>query len=64
MAMTVKECQAMIDLAEKIKIFGHRIPTATRTQYKRIQEDRTNGLLGKSKTVECAAGYSETRTDH
>jgi glucose-fructose oxidoreductase len=65
MAMTVRECQAMIDACKDNKrslAIGYRLQHEPNTkEYRRIVQ---NGLLGKVKSVNCAAGYRETRTDH
>ncbi|MEX6687986.1 Gfo/Idh/MocA family oxidoreductase [Danxiaibacter flavus] len=65
MAMTAAECQEMIDACRKNKkslAIGYRLHHEPNTQeYTRIVN---NGLLGKVKGVECAAGYRENRTDH
>ncbi len=65
MAMTVRECQAMIDACKDNKrtlAIGYRLQHEPNTkEYRRIVQ---NGLLGKVKTVQCEAGYRENRTDH
>ncbi|GAC1597496.1 MAG: Gfo/Idh/MocA family oxidoreductase [Chitinophagaceae bacterium] len=65
MAMTVKECQEMIDACNKNKrslAIGYRLQHEPNTQqYTRIVKEH---LLGKVKKVDCAAGYRENRTDH
>jgi glucose-fructose oxidoreductase len=65
MAMSIKECQAMIDACRENKrslAIGYRLQHEPNTkEYRRIIQ---NGLLGKVKTVQSAAGYRETRTDH
>jgi glucose-fructose oxidoreductase len=65
MALTVKECQEMIDACNKNKrslAIGYRLHHEPNTQqYTRIVHQH---LLGKVKWVECAAGYREDRTDH
>ncbi|HLW19645.1 MAG TPA: Gfo/Idh/MocA family oxidoreductase [Cyclobacteriaceae bacterium] len=65
MAMTERECQEMIDACNKNKkslSIGYRLQHDPNTQeYRRIVKE---GLLGKVKSVDCAAGYREGRTDH
>ncbi len=65
MAMTVDECQAMIDACNKNKqslAIGYRLHHEPHTQeYRRIVN---NKLLGKVTGVNCAAGYRDNRTNH
>jgi glucose-fructose oxidoreductase len=65
MAVTVEECQAMIDACKKNNVslsIGYRNQHEPNTlAYQKIIED---GTLGKVKSVDCAAGYRENRTDH
>lgn len=65
MAMTEAECQAMIDACRKNKqslSIGYRLQHEPNTQeYRRIVQ---NKLLGNVKSLECAAGYRENRTNH
>jgi glucose-fructose oxidoreductase len=65
MAMTVQECQAMIDACRKNKkslSIGYRLQHEPNTkEYRRIVNQK---LLGKVQGVNCAAGYRENRTDH
>ena len=65
MALTVKECQDMIDACNKNKkslAIGYRLHHEPNTQaYTKIVNQH---LLGKVKTVDCAAGYRDNRTDH
>lgn len=65
MAMTVRECQDMIDVCRKNKrslAIGYRLQHEPNTQeYRRIVN---NKLLGKVKKVEAAAGYRDNRTNH
>lgn len=65
MAMTEKECAAMIDACKKNKrslAIGYRLHHEPNTQeYRRIIKQK---LLGKVKSVDCAAGYRDSRTDH
>jgi glucose-fructose oxidoreductase len=65
MAMSVAECQDMIDACKKHKRFlsiGYRLQHEPNT--KRYREIVNKKLLGNVKSVECGAGYRETRTDH
>jgi glucose-fructose oxidoreductase len=65
MAMNVKECQEMIDACKKNKkslAIGYRLHHEPHTQ--QWQKIVNQQLLGKVKTVNCAAGYRENRTDH
>lgn len=65
MAMTVQECQAMIDATRKNKrslAIGYRLQHEPNTkEYRRIINQK---LLGNVQKVNCAAGYRENRTDH
>jgi glucose-fructose oxidoreductase len=65
MAMTVQECQAMIDACRKNKkslAIGYRLHHDPNTQeYRRIVNKK---LLGNVQQISCAAGYKESRTDH
>ena len=65
MAMTETECQEMIDACRKNKqtlSIGYRLQHEPNTQeYQRIIKSK---LLGNVKSLECAAGYRENRTDH
>src|SRR6187402_263556 len=65
MAMTVNECQEMIDACNKNKrslAIGYRLHHEPNTQeYRRILKRK---LLGNVKSLDCAAGYRDDRTDH
>lgn len=65
MAMTVEECQTMIDACKKNKVslsIGYRCQHEPNTlAYQKIVKERQ---LGKVLQVDCAAGYREGRTDH
>jgi glucose-fructose oxidoreductase len=65
MAITATECQEMIDACKKNKrslAIGYRLQHEPHTQeYRRIVN---NKLLGKVKSLNCAAGYRDNRTDH
>jgi glucose-fructose oxidoreductase len=65
MAISVQECQEMIDACRKNKkslAIGYRLQHEPNTQeYRRIVKGR---LLGKIESLSCGAGYSEGRTDH
>jgi glucose-fructose oxidoreductase len=65
MAITVKECQDMIDACNKNKkslAIGYRLHHEPNTQeYRRIMQQK---LLGNVKQLDCAAGYRDNRTDH
>ncbi|GEO05926.1 glucose-fructose oxidoreductase [Adhaeribacter aerolatus] len=65
MAITVQECQAMIDACRKNKktlAIGYRLQHEPNTQeYRRIVQKK---LLGNVQSVSCAAGYREGRTNH
>lgn len=65
MAISEKECQAMIDACKKNKrslAIGYRLHHEPNTQeFRRIVN---NKLLGKIRYVDCAAGYRDSRSDH
>lgn len=65
MAVTVEECQAMIDACKANSVglsIGYRCQHEPNTQaYQKIVRE---GTLGKVLGVDCAAGYREGRTDH
>jgi glucose-fructose oxidoreductase len=65
MALTVAECQAMIDACRKNKqtlAIGYRLQHEPNTQeYRRIVNQK---LLGKVQQLSCGAGYRENRTNH
>ncbi|MET0242429.1 MAG: Gfo/Idh/MocA family oxidoreductase, partial [Flavitalea sp.] len=65
MAMNPGECEAMIKACSDNKrslAIGYRLHHEPHTQeWRRIVK---NQLLGKVKTVECAAGYRDNRTNH
>ncbi|MCH6199736.1 Gfo/Idh/MocA family oxidoreductase [Aquiflexum sp. LQ15W] len=65
MAMTVQECQTMIDACKKNKVslsIGYRCQHEPNTlAYQKIVKE---SQLGKVLQVDCAAGYREGRTDH
>ena len=65
MAISVQECQAMIDACRKNKkslAIGYRLQHEPNTQeYRRIVQKK---LLGNVQQVSCAAGYPESRTNH
>ncbi len=65
MAINPAECHAMIAACrsnKKTLAIGYRLQHEPNTQaYRQIVKKR---LLGKVKSVECAAGYRENRTDH
>jgi glucose-fructose oxidoreductase len=65
MAMTVTECQEMIDACNKNKrslAIGYRLHHEPNTkEYTRIINQH---LLGKVKSVKCGAGYYDSRTNH
>lgn len=65
MAITAQECQEMIDACKKNKrslAIGYRLHHDPNTkEYRRIVN---NKLLGNVKSVNCAAGYYDSRTDH
>lgn len=65
MAMTVTECQSMIDACNgnKVKLsIGYRLQHDPNTQ--EIIKYRKNMTYGKVTRVEAAAGYFDPRTDH
>ncbi len=65
MAVTVEECQAMIDACKSNGVglsIGYRCQHEPNTQA--FQKIVKEGLLGKVLGVDCAAGYREGRTDH
>ena len=65
MAMTAKECQEMIDAANKNKVqltIGYRMHHEPNTQ--RIMRFAKELPYGKLKDLTAAAGYRESRTDH
>ena len=65
MAMSVTECQKMIDAANKNKVklsIGYRMHHEPNTQ--RIIQFRKEQKYGKVQNVTVAAGYREGRTDH
>lgn len=65
MAMTEKECQAMIDAARKNKVqltVGYRMQHEPNTR--RIMRIATDLPYGKFRDLTAAAGYRESRTDH
>jgi glucose-fructose oxidoreductase len=65
MAITVQECQEMIDACRKNKrtlAIGYRLHHEPNTiEYRRIVNQK---LLGKVQKLSCAAGYFDPRTDH
>jgi len=65
MAVTSRECQDMINACKKNKVqltIGYRLQHEPNTQeYRSIIRDNK---LGKVAYVDCAAGYTENRTDH
>lgn len=65
MAITVQECQDMIDACKKNKrslAIGYRLHHEPNTQeYRRILREK---LLGNVKKLSCAAGYRDDRTNH
>jgi glucose-fructose oxidoreductase len=65
MAITQQECQAMIDACNKNKrslAIGYRLHHEPNTkEFRRIVNGK---LLGKVKSVNCAAGYYDSRTNH
>jgi predicted dehydrogenase len=65
MALTSDECQAMIDACKSSKrklAIGYRLQHEPNTQaYRKIVGNKS---LGKVKSVSCAAGYTENRTNH
>lgn len=65
MAVTVEECQAMIDACKANGVglsIGYRCQHEPNTQA--FQKIVKEGSLGKVLSVDCAAGYREGRTDH
>ncbi len=65
MAVTAADCQAMIDACKKNGVslsIGYRCQHEPNT--KAFQEIVKGGKLGKVKSLDCAAGYREGRTDH
>lgn len=65
MAMTVEECQNMIDACNKNKTklsIGYRVQHEPNTQ--QIIQFTKNKTYGKVENVSAAAGYREGRTDH
>lgn len=65
MAMTVSECQNMIDACNKNKVklsIGYRMHHEPNT--KKIIQLRKDLVYGKVVKVEAAAGYFDARTDH
>lgn len=65
MALTVTECQEMIDACKKNKrvlSIGYRLHHEPNTQeFRRIVREK---LLGNVKKLDCAAGYRDDRTNH
>ncbi|MEB2785190.1 Gfo/Idh/MocA family protein [Algoriphagus persicinus] len=65
MAMTVEECQAMIDACKQANVslsIGYRCQHEPNTKaFQKIVKDQS---LGKVLGLDCAAGYRENRTDH
>ena len=65
MAMTVEECQAMIDACKEANVslsIGYRCQHEPNTKaYQKIVREQS---LGKVLGLDCAAGYRENRTDH
>lgn len=65
MALTEKECQEMIDAcrqAGRSLAIGYRLQHEPNTQeWRRMVKEQS---LGKVKSLSCAAGYREGRTDH
>jgi glucose-fructose oxidoreductase len=65
MAVTSKQCQAMIDACRKNKrslAIGYRLQHEPNTQaWRRLVN---NKLLGKVQKLSCGAGYTESRTNH
>ncbi|WP_192350683.1 Gfo/Idh/MocA family protein [Algoriphagus sp. Y33] len=65
MAMTVGECQAMIDACKAANVslsIGYRCQHEPNTQaFQKIVAEQS---LGKVSGLDCAAGYRENRTDH
>lgn len=65
MAMTVEECQAMIDACKQAGVslsIGYRCQHEPNTKaFQKIVKEKT---LGNVVGLDCAAGYTENRTDH
>lgn len=65
MAVTVEECQAMIDACKQANVslsIGYRCQHEPNTKaYQKIVKEQG---LGKVLGLDCAAGYRENRTDH
>ena len=65
MAMTEKECREMIEACSSAKrtlTIGYRLQHEPTTQaWRRIVKE---GKLGKVKSLDCTAGYRESRTNH
>jgi glucose-fructose oxidoreductase len=65
MAISVQECQEMIDACKKNKrslAIGYRLHHEPHTiEYRRIVNQK---LLGKVQKLNCAAGYYDSRTNH
>lgn len=65
MAMTVDECQSMIDACKKNKVtlsIGYRLQHEPNTQ--RIIQIRKDLVYGKVLSTSAAAGYRDNRTNH
>lgn len=65
MAMTVKECQSMIDACKKNKVtlsIGYRVHHEPNTQ--RIIQIRKDKVYGDVVSASAVAGYRENRTNH
>ncbi|TVP43264.1 MAG: gfo/Idh/MocA family oxidoreductase [Mongoliibacter sp.] len=65
MAVTVEECQAMIDACKRNNVslsIGYRCQHEPNTLA--FQDIVKNEKLGKVLSLDCAAGYRENRTDH
>ncbi|GAB3970903.1 Gfo/Idh/MocA family oxidoreductase [Spirosoma terrae] len=65
MAITVKECQNMIDACSKNKVslaIGYRLQHEPNTQEWR--KGLRDGKIGKIQMVTCSAGYNDNRTTH
>lgn len=65
MAVTAQECQNMIDACTRNRVklsIGYRLHHEPNTQeYRKIINEKK---LGEIKSLQCAAGYRENRTDH
>ncbi len=65
MAMTVKECQAMIEACKAAGVLlsiGYRCQHEPNTQaFQKIIKEQS---LGAVQSLDCAAGYRDNRTDH